>query len=411
MMSSDAIRIEKGRREFLQKFCSGVISLPLLKSSTLEPANQKRMKKGRMVYRRLGRTGLMISEISLGGSPLPDWAVLLQAIESGVNYIDTSHTYQNGNSERTIGRLFREIGRDKVSVGTKFHLRGNWNRQSIIRSAEGSLKRLDTDTIDVLLIHGADKPENLTHEEVLSAFETLKKDGKCRYTGLSCHSNHLPVFRKTLDCGHYDMIQIGYNVYDIEDESAEIQTYDHYLETCGLHGLIREAARKDIGVIAMKTLKIGGKRQNLNPYSSSGISLYQAMLKWVLSNQNISSVVTEMLNFQHLQEDLDVVHHPLTQADKQILYRHVAEYSGEYCHLCARCQNHCPAGIQTAEIFRYLAYHDSYGKTQQARDAYSRLPGSQNGAACLDCGRCEPACPYQLPIREKLHYAHRTLAG
>ncbi len=402
---------EKSRREFLQKFCSGMVTLPLLKTSPLEIQNQKRVKKNSMYYRRLGRTGLMISEISLGGSPIPDWSVLIKAIEGGVNYIDTSHTYQNGNSERMIGRLFREVGRDNVYVGTKFHLRGSWDRQSIIQSAEGSLKRLDTDTIDVLMIHGAENPEHLSHEEVLSAFENLKAAGKCRYTGLSCHSNHLPVFKKTLECGHYDMIQIGYNVFDIEDESAEIQTYDNYLETCGLQGLIREAAAKDIGVIAMKTLKVGGKRQTMNTYLSSGISLYQAMLKWVLSNQNISSVVTEMLNFQQLGENLDVVHSSLTPAEKQVLYRHVSDNSRNYCRLCARCQSHCPAGIQTSKVFRYLAYHESYGKTQRARDAYSSLPDSQNGASCRNCGRCEPACPYRYPIREKLRYAHAVLSS
>ena len=408
-MSSHLKQSENSRRLFLNQLCCGAVSLPLLKAPVFRFQKPKRVKKGAMAYRRLGRTDMMISEISLGGSPIPDWSVLLQAIEGGVHYIDTSHTYQNGNSERMIGRLFREVGRDKVYVGTKFHLRGSWDRQSIIKSAEGSLRRLGTETIDVLMIHGADDPENLTHEEVLSAFDTLKQTGKCRFTGLSCHANHLPVFKKTLDCGRYDMIQIGYNVFDIEDEAAEIKTYDNYLETCGLQGLIREAARKDIGVIAMKTLKVGGKRQNIDKYMSEGTSLYQAMLKWALSNHNISSVVTEMLNFQQLEENLKVVDQSLTSAEKQSLYQHVAENSGDYCHLCGRCQEHCPAGIQTAAIFRYLAYHESYGKTDRARQAYARLNSSQNGTACRDCGQCEPACPYQYPVRAKLRHAHAVL--
>ncbi|MFO7865874.1 MAG: aldo/keto reductase [Candidatus Aminicenantes bacterium] len=410
-MSGTNPKIMNSRREFLQKICSGAVSIPLLKTSSSWLQNPKRIKKGDMYYRRLGRTGLMVSEISLGGSPLPDWSILLQSIEKGVNYIDTSHSYMNGNSERMIGRLLREAGRDKIHVATKFHLRGNWNRRSIIRSAEGSLKRLGTDVIDVLMIHGAEKPENLTHEEVLSAFETLKQEGKCRCTGLSCHSNHLPVFRKTLDCERYDMIQIGYNVFDIDEGSPQIQTYDNYLETCGLEDLIREAYGKDIGVIAMKTLKVGGRHQNLEKYRTPGASLYQSMLKWALSNRNISSVVTEMLNFQELEEDLAVVHQTLTPAERRSLYRYVAENSSDTCRFCGRCQIQCREGVQISRIFRYLAYHESYQKIGRSRRAYSRLPSHQNASACRSCGQCEPACPYRVPVREKLRRAHAVLAS
>ena len=67
-----------------------------------------------MVYRRLGRTGLLISEISLGGSPLPDERLFFRLIERGINYIDASESYENGNVERLIGRAF------KTSEGTSF---------------------------------------------------------------------------------------------------------------------------------------------------------------------------------------------------------------------------------------------------------------------------------------------------
>ena len=121
-------------------------------------AQEWRQKRGDMWYRRLGRTGLFISEISLGGSPLPDWSLFREIVERGVNYIDSSTSYNNGNSERQIGRLIKEAGRDKVFVCTKFHLRGRWDEDSILRSVEGSLERLQTDCLDVLSIHGAERP-------------------------------------------------------------------------------------------------------------------------------------------------------------------------------------------------------------------------------------------------------------
>ena len=91
---------QNSRRTFLKKQTFSALSTPLAARSRIfsRPADTSRKKKGDMYYRRLGRTGLWISEISLGGSPLPERALLLQIIDRGVNYIDTSHTYMNGNS-------------------------------------------------------------------------------------------------------------------------------------------------------------------------------------------------------------------------------------------------------------------------------------------------------------------------
>lgn len=298
-----------GRREFLKKIVVGALSFftPLPKSFSKGQKDADRLKKGQMYYRRLGRTELYISEISLGGSPLPDQSLLLQIIERGVNYIDTSCAYSNGNSERQVGRLFKEIGRDKAYVGTKFKLDGkNWNEESIIKSVDKSLGRLQTDYVDVLLIHGAEE-EQLTDERVLGAFEKLKGQGKYRFKGLSCHSNHDRTVRKAVDCGHYDMIMLGYNVFDIQETEKPIKVYDDYLGESGISRLLALATAKDVGIIAMKTLKVGGRRQNLEKYKAGTTSIYQAMLKWVLENRNVASAATEILNYQQMEEDLGVV--------------------------------------------------------------------------------------------------------
>jgi hypothetical protein len=362
-----------------------------------------------MYYRRLGRTNLLISEISLGGSPVPEWPILLQAFERGVNYIDTSHSYQNGNSERQIGRLLKEVGRDKVHVGTKFHLRRNWSEKSIISSVEGSLGRLNTDYLDVLLIHGAGNVEHLDDERVLSAFETLKKQGKYRFRGLSCHSNHHEIVKKAVECGLYDMVQLGYNVFDIQESEKEIQTYDDYLEACGIRHLIAQAKSKDVGIIAMKTLKIGGRRQNLEKYRTGTTTIYQAMLKWVLENRDISSAVIEMLTFEELEEDLGVLGNPLSAMERRNLFRYVLENSKDYCHMCGSCRKTCPSRIETTSILRYLAYYEGYNKFHMAKEAYSRLKPFQTASSCTNCGECENVCPYGVSIRNKIREAHFLL--
>lgn len=362
-----------------------------------------------MFYRRLGRTNLLISEISLGGSPVPAKPILYQAIERGVNYIDSSHTYQNGNSERQIGQLLKDMGRDKVHVGTKFHLRGRWSEKSIIKTVEGSLGRLKTDYLDVLLIHGASDEKHLTDERVLGAFEKLKKQGKYRFRGLSCHSNHHKVVKEAVECGLYDMVQLGYNVFDIQDSKKEVETYDDYLGQSGIRRLLALAKSNDIGIIAQKTLKVGGRRQNLEKYRTGTNSIFQAMLKWVLENKNVASALTEILTYEQLEEDLAVVGEALSEEERTNLFRFVVRNSKNYCHMCGLCEMNCPSHIKTTSILRYLAYYEDYKKTDLAKQAYSRLIPAESPSSCQNCGGCERVCPYGLSIRERLREAHKVL--
>jgi predicted aldo/keto reductase-like oxidoreductase len=401
------------RREFLKSLAFGTLSaLAAFPESLLRgQADEGRKMKGRMAYRRLGRTDLFVSEIALGGSPMPDWSLLREIIERGVNYIDSSSTYENGNAERKIGRLFKEVGRDTVIAATKFHLRGNWSEESIINSVEGSLKRLETDVIDILSVHGAERENDLVDERVLNAMARLRKEGKYRFSGLSCHSNHGRVVKKAVDCGHYDMVQLGYNVFDIEDPKQSVETYKDYLSESGLRDLIKYAASQDVGIIAMKTLKVGGRRQDLAVYRTGRLSLYQAMLKWVLENKNVSSVVTEMLNREQMEEDLAVPGTFLSAEERKTLFSYVAENNRDYCHMCGRCQTRCPSQIATTEILRFLAYYESYRKRESAKTGYAELNPERTAPACQSCGRCEKVCPYSVRVQRKIREAHAVLAS
>lgn len=401
------------RRAFMKKAFWGTLSAAWGGASRSlippVPARPGRFARNGMFYRRLGRTGLEISEVSLGGSPLPDWAVLMQAVERGINYIDTSDSYQNGNSERAVGRLFKQFGRDKLFVHTRFHLRGSWSEQSIIQSVEGSLRRLATDYVDVLGIHGVSDPAQLTDERVLSAFEKLKKEGKYRFRGLSCHTNQQDVIPAAVECGLYDMVTMAYNVFDIQETEAEIETYDDYLGASGIRRLISLAHSQDIGVVAMKTLKVGGRRQNLAKYTTGDTTVFQAMLKWVLANPQISAAIVEMLTFSQLEEDLAVSGRSLSPSEQQTLYRFVAEKGRNYCHMCGTCKIQCPAGLPIPDILRLLAYHEGYRKTQRAQKAYAGLKSNEKPPACRDCGQCEKACPYRVSVRTQIKRAHALL--
>ena len=403
------------RRDFLKLVAGGAAgclttSVRPTTGEALGFRQSGRVVKDGLGYRRLGRTGLLISEIALGGSPLPDPTLLRELFDRGINYIDTSHNYDNGNSERLIGRLFAAVGRDKVFVSTKFHVQPRDTEATIIASVQGSLSRLATDHIDVLGIHGAESPDVLEDERVLGAYEKLKKEGAWRFRGLSCHANHDAVVRRAVSCGLYDVVQVGYNVFDIQESEREVRTYDDYLGTSGLRGLLDFVHGRDVGVIAMKTLRVGGRRQNLEAYRTGATSIYQAMLKWVLADARVSAAVTEILTRKQMEEDLAASISPLSAAEGRTLRRFVRENGRDYCHFCGRCEGSCPAGIATTSVQRALAYHESYGKTERARGLYRELGSGRTVAACQDCGRCEAACPYGVRIRTRLQEAHRLLA-
>ena len=368
-----------------------------------------RVRKGEMTYRRLGRTGLMISEIGLGGSPPPSEPVFLKAIEMGVNYVDTSSSYSGGNSERLIGRIIKGR-RDRIHVATKFHFYGGWRdtRDDLIREAEGSLSRLATDYQDILLLHDAVSADVVENEEVLGAFEKLKKDGKIRFTGVSCHRDIVGVVTPAIRSGRYDMVTVAYNSYSgavrEEDEGAG----DHR-KISGVGKVLALAREKDVGVVAMKTMA-GGSGRDLAAFRTEGVSLPQAKLKWVLRNDAVSAIITEMFTFDILEENLAASGKTLSDAEKESLRRHVEATGRDICRMCGGCLPACPSRIAIPDILRSLMYHRDYGKSGQARSAYRKIPAPNRGTGCTGCGSCERACPYGVRIVPQLRMAERRFA-
>ncbi|MCA9897616.1 MAG: aldo/keto reductase [Ardenticatenaceae bacterium] len=151
-----------------------------------------------MEYRRLGRSGVKIAPLCLGtdnfANPTPKAeakAMLNRALDAGINLIDTSNSYAQGESERIIGRALKENGRrQQVLIATKVHYptgpgpneRGN-GRLHIIQACEDSLRRLQTDHIDLYQLHRPDFEVPI--EETLSALTDLVRAGKVRYIGSS----------------------------------------------------------------------------------------------------------------------------------------------------------------------------------------------------------------------------------
>ena len=198
-----------------------------------------------MEYRRLGRSGLEVSTVGLGtnnfGGRIDEaesTTVIRQAIEEGINFIDTANTYGGkGQSEEIIGKATKDI-RSEVLIATKVsglmrdgpNARGN-SRHHIMQEVEASLRRLQTDYIDLYQIHFADPGTPI--EETLRALDDLVHQGKARYIGCS----NFDAWRvceaiwtsKALNLAPFVSVQPEYSLLNrsIEDELVPFcQNYD-----------------------------------------------------------------------------------------------------------------------------------------------------------------------------------------
>lgn len=392
------------RRHFIKS-----TSVTLLAAMTKTGQGNTSQSMNQMNYRRLGRTGMKISEISLGGSPVPPEAIFHRAVEMGVNYVDTSSSYMNGNSERTIAKILKAYP-GKLYVTTKIHAgrKGYDTKESWEKEFEGSLKRLNVDCVDILMIHGARTPDILADEDVLNLFEKLKKQGKIKFTGVSCHANPVEVLTPAIKSGNYDIVTVGYNAFS-GSLVKEDGVYGDYLQRSGIEGLIDLAQTHDVGVVAMKTMA-GGDRQDLAKYRAKGISLPQAKLKWALENKTVAAVISEMVTFDYLEENLAVSGSSLSPKEKTALAAHVTSVSSACCRMCGQCTKACPRGIAVPDILRYALYYTGHGKTAHAQKKYRALPVECGYTNCNHCDRCSKVCPNRLPVPRLLQSAHRLLA-
>ncbi len=214
-----------------------------------------------MEYIKLGKSDLECPRIALGCMRLGDKpeerakAVIAAALDEGVNMFDHADIYADGESERKFGRAFKALGisRDKVILQSKCGIRKDlgtfdFSKKHIVEAAEGSLKRLGTDYLDILLLH---RPDALMEpEEVAEAFDALFRAGKVRFFGVSNFSPYqiellkggrVEVIANQLQFSlmHAAMVEEGLNVNMYNDES--VQRNGDILNYCRLNGIAVQA--------------------------------------------------------------------------------------------------------------------------------------------------------------------------
>jgi aryl-alcohol dehydrogenase-like predicted oxidoreductase len=249
-------------------------------------------------YRTLGKTGLRVSELGIGGAQIglknymAPWdpaseasvkqigAMVERALDLGYNYVDTAPGYGAGRSEEIIGRVAGRR-RGDFTLATKTSA-GTWSqgKAEVKAEAEASLRRLQTDYVDVLQFHGGDyRPEQVRHlleEGPADAYRELRAEGKVRFLGITAEE---PVtLRPLIASGLFDVIQIRFNVI-----------YQN-----AYHNILPEAQQAGLGVVVMRPATSGTFPRLLQaacPELVAGCDPYTLALNFVLSAPQVSVAI------------------------------------------------------------------------------------------------------------------------
>jgi predicted aldo/keto reductase-like oxidoreductase len=252
-----------------------------------------------------------------------------------------------------------------------------------IAKLEGSLKRLDMETVDFFLLPFAARRESVFFEPLLNAMERIKKQGKARFIGIATHQFEPEAIRAAVETGIYDVVMTAYNFR--KDNRVEIEE------------ALEFAAGAGLGTIAMKTMAGAyWDKEKTRPINAG------AALKWVLRNGRVHTAVPGVADFQQLDTDLSVMHDPVLsdqeQADLKLTFTPGSD--GPFCQQCARCIPQCPHGLDIPSAMRAHMYAYGYGNADQARETLSLAGVSPS--ACGRCGACSVRCAMRSDIRRKM---------
>ena len=282
-----------------------------------------------MKQRRASRLGTAVSEIGFGAWAIGGtWgevsesdaeAALNAALDSGVTFIDTANVYGDGRSETIIGRVLKARGGTKPFVATKTGREGpnkpeDYNKANITKSVEGSLKRLQTDALDLVQLH-CPHPAVYYRPEVFDVLDGLKKDGKLKHYGVSVEKVEEGL--KAIEFPGVDSIQIIYNIFRQRPErlffpEAEKKGVAVIVRVPLASGLLtgkmtrastfaaddhrtfnREGAAFDKGeTFAGVPYEVGlDAVEELKKLVPAGATMAQFALRWILMNQAVTVVI------------------------------------------------------------------------------------------------------------------------
>ncbi|MCG3148030.1 MAG: hypothetical protein PCFJNLEI_01472 [Verrucomicrobiae bacterium] len=392
------------RREFFQKsvykagsvaLTGGVLGAAIHNSHAEPPATpvappQPPAEMPAVKHRRLGRTGIEISEIAAPGDSLRDPLMFSLAVKAGVNYFHKA----DGSLSNPRNRELITKERDRFYLDVVIDA---LEEDRAYEEFERRRQKTGCDYIDFFKVHSTwNSVEDFqTKRGVLAAYDRLKKEKKVRWLALSKHNPRTnEVLTAALESDLFDAIQPAVS------QIGEFQK------------LLALAKKKDCGVICMKTGAAGvGKKPELAKFGDPE-QPYRTYFRYLLSLDGVTSVVSNFKNFEQMRENLGASGVPMSKTEVEAITLALLNAPRNYrdCITCGECRAACPGGLAVDEIMRYRMYAEDYGDYHAARQQYADLPAAWQ--ELVASGRDIPAdaCPYGLSVAAELKQAHRWLA-
>lgn len=355
------------RRQFLQAGAAGLSAGLLAPLAARAEAQPPRIHR----YVRLGRTGLQVSDLGFGGSGITDdEAVVRHAYDRGITYFDTAESYHGGGSEELFGRALRDV-RDKVVIVTKLKAGAGEDRASMMESLEGSLRRLRTDRVEVCFNQAVNDVSRMQNPEWPEFLARAKEQGKIRWRGMSGHGGRLvECLDYAIDHDLVDVVLVGFNFgQDPAFHQRFTRGMDFVAIQPALPRVLRRAREKDVGIVAMKTLR-GAKLNDMRPYEVSGATFAQAAFRWVFTTGLVDSLVVTMKDRERIDEYLGAsCWTRQAGGDSSLLVAYERNQGDSQCRYgCSACLSSCPAGVSIPDVLRTRMYARDYGEARLGRE-------------------------------------------
>jgi predicted aldo/keto reductase-like oxidoreductase len=326
-----------------------------------------------MRYVKLGKTGLLVSEVGFGGIPIIRLSrreavkVLRRALDRGVTFYDTANLYLD--SEDKMGRAL-EGRRHQVVLATKSIKR---DRPGVEADLHQSLKMLRTDYLDLFQFHQVSQESDYQALAgpggALEGARRAQEAGKIRYLGVTSHN--LEMARRLVKSGLFSVIQFPFNFVEVEAAQE-------------LHPPARE---RGLGILAMKPFG-GGLLDNAR-LAFKFLRQFPDVI--ALPGWDSVSRVDEVVDFFQAPNEV-------TAADLAEMARYREELGDQFCRRCEYCQP-CPQGVMITPAMLYDIVAHRMGAAKAAGFAAKFM---ESVRLCEDCGECAERCPYHLPIPETL---------
>ena len=311
--------------------------------------------------------------------------------------ICTSGSYQYGRAEEAIGKAIGSIGdrRDELVLFTGAIVKAGADKQSVLDSIDASLRRLQTDRVEIFRITGVSSPDDLRVDALYEAFEEARAAGKVGHLGLSGHHGGMQdVMNAAIDDGRYKVLFTKYDFASYPDQDE----------------ILGRAAGKGIGTLVFKT-GAGNREKEIEDLEAGGLSYKQATIKWALTNPNVASVCVKISNFSQIREYAEAAASRITEPEIAMLRSYASQMYDKYCRFCGTCEASCPHDVAVAEVMRYAMYFKYYGREKDSMELYGKLPTRCQADSCDGCsGSCDAACPFGRRVKDELVEAHRLLS-